>query len=126
MKPYNRKVWGIDPERMSSDWIEGRVLTPSLDEVIGGALTRGRPDMGPNARFGYPLHGGCESFVAGLADRVRAKGGAVTTSRTLVKLDPARKRATFRIEEPGDPPTPRPGTRRSATTRSTRASPCPT
>ena len=104
MKPYNRKVWGIDPERMSSDWIEGRVLTPSLDEVIGGALTRGRPDMGPNARFGYPLHGGCESFVAGLATRVRNRGGAVTTSRTLVKLDPTRRRATFRIEEPGDTP----------------------
>ncbi len=79
MKPYNRKVWGIDPERMSSDWIEGRVLTPSLDEVIEGALRRGRPDMGPNARFGYPLRGGCEMFVAGLADRVKARGGAVTT-----------------------------------------------
>ena len=79
MKPYNRKVWGIDPERMSSDWIEGRVLTPTLDEVIEGALRRGRPDMGPNARFGYPLRGGCEMFVAGLADRVRARGGAVTT-----------------------------------------------
>ena len=104
MKPYNRKVWGIDPDRMSSDWIEGRVLTPSLDEVIGGALTRGRPDMGPNARFGYPLRGGCETFVAGLADRVRAKGGAIATSRTLVKLDPHRRRATFRIEEPGDAP----------------------
>ncbi len=101
MKPYNRKVWGIDPERMSADWIEGRVLTPTLDEVIEGALARGRPDMGPNARFGYPLHGGCEAFVSGLANRVKARGGAVATARTLVKLDPTRKRATFRVEEPG-------------------------
>ena len=54
---------------MSSDWIEGRVLTPSLDAVIEGALQQGRGDMGPNARFGYPLHGGCEMFVAGLARR---------------------------------------------------------
>jgi len=97
MKPYNRKVWGIDPERMSSDWIEGRVLTPTLDEVIEGALQRGRPDMGPNARFGYPIRGGCEMFVAGLADRVRARGGAVTPGRTLVKLEPKLRRATFRI-----------------------------
>ncbi len=102
MKPYNRKVWGIDPDRMSADWIEGRVLTPSLDEVIAGALTGGRPDMGPNARFGYPLRGGCEAFVAGLAERVRDRGGALTTSRTLVKLDPTRRRATFRVEEPGE------------------------
>ena len=99
MKPYNRKVWGIDPERMSSDWIEGRVLTPTLEEVIEGALRQGRPDMGPNARFGYPIRGGCEMFVAGLADRVRARGGAVTPDRTLVKLDPRRRRATFRIGE---------------------------
>ncbi len=103
MKPYNRKVWGIDPERMSSDWIEGRVLTPTLDEVIEGALRQGRPDMGPNARFGYPLRGGCEMFVAGLADRVRARGGAVTTGRTLVKLDPKRHRATFRVEDGNGP-----------------------
>ena len=68
MQPYNFKVWGIDPARMSSDWIDGRVLTPSLDEVIEGSLQRGRGDMGPNARFGYPLRGGCEMFVAGLAD----------------------------------------------------------
>ena len=101
MKPYNRKVWGIDPQKMSSDWIEGRVLTPTLDEVIEGALQPGRPDMGPNAKFGYPLHGGCEMFVAGLAERVRARGGAITTGRTLVKLDPVRRRATFRLEEGG-------------------------
>ena len=101
MKPYNRKVWGIDPEKMSSDWIEGRVLTPSLDEVIEGALRPGRPDMGPNARFGYPLRGGCEMFVSGLADRVKARGGALAPNRTLVKVDPKRRRATFRIEEGG-------------------------
>ena len=49
MQPYNFKVWGIDPARMSSDWIAGRVLTPSLEEVIEGSLQRGRGDMGPNA-----------------------------------------------------------------------------
>ena len=103
MQPYNFKVWGIDPARMSSDWIAGRVLTPSLDEVIEGSLQRGRPDMGPNARFGYPLHGGCEMFVAGLAKRAFGRGGACTTGRTLVKVDPKRRRATFRVERAGGP-----------------------
>jgi len=101
MRPYNFKVWGIDPARMSSDWIAGRVLTPSLDEVIEGSLQRGRPDMGPNARFGYPLRGGCEMFVSGLAERVSARGGALRMSRSLVKLDPKRRRATFRVRETG-------------------------
>lgn len=101
MQPYNFKVWGIDPSKMSSDWIAGRVLTPSLDEVVEGALQRGRPDLGPNARFGYPLKGGCEMFVSGLARRVKARGGAMTFGRTLVKVDTKKKRATFRVEEPG-------------------------
>ncbi len=101
MQPYNYKVWGIDPSRMSSDWIAGRVLTPSLDEVVEGALQRGRPDLGPNARFGYPLKGGCEMFVSGLARRVKSRGGAMTFGRTLVRVDTKKKRATFRVEEPG-------------------------
>ncbi len=124
MQPYNFKVWGIDPSRMSSDWIAGRVLTPSFDEVIEGALHRGRPDMGPNARFGYPLKGGCEMFVAGLAQRVEARGGAMTFGRTLVRdrheegsgpRSGSRSRARRTI-----------ATRRSSTTRSSRASHCPT
>src|SRR5918994_1797361 len=57
--------------------------------------------MGPNAKFGYPLHGGCEMFVAGLAKRAFGRGGACTTGRTLVKVDPKRRRATFRVGEPG-------------------------
>ncbi|WZO99112.1 NAD(P)-binding protein [Isosphaeraceae bacterium EP7] len=101
MEPYNFKVWGIDPARMSSDWIAGRVLTPSLDEVIEGSLQRGRGDMGPNSKFGYPVNGGCEMFVAGLASRVSARGGAFAQNRTLVKLDPIKRRATFRVEEAG-------------------------
>lgn len=101
MQPYNFKVWGIDPAEMSCDWIAGRVLTPSLDEVIDGALRRGRSDLGPNARFGYPLRGGCEAFVAGLARRVRGRGGEIVPHRTLVRVDPKRRRAYFRVEEPG-------------------------
>ncbi|MFO0892345.1 MAG: glycosyltransferase [Isosphaeraceae bacterium] len=101
MQPYNFKVWGIDPARMSSDWIAGRVLTPSLEEVIEGSLQRGRGDMGPNARFGYPLHGGCEAFVAGLSRRVQSRGGRFVLNRSLVQVDPDRRRAVFRVEEPG-------------------------
>jgi protoporphyrinogen oxidase len=41
-------------------------------------------------------------FVAGLARRVASRGGAFAPNRTLVKLDPVRRRATFRVEEPGE------------------------
>ena len=124
MQPYNFKVWGIDPARMSSDWIAGRVLTPSLDEVIEGSLQRGRGDMGPNARFGYPLRGGCEMFVAGLAQRVQARGGAFA-----IEPDAGQARSRSGGGRPSASRSRarrRPGWRRSATGRSSRASRCPT
>lgn len=101
MIPYNRKVWGIAPESMSSDWIAGRVPTPSIDEVIAGASRPGRMDVGPNARFGYPLRGGCEAFVAGLARRVQDRGGPFALGRRLIRLDPRVRRAIFHVEGQG-------------------------
>ena len=37
-------------------------------------------------------------FVSGLASRVKARGGAMTFGRTLVRVDTKKKRATFRVE----------------------------
>ncbi len=102
MRPYSAKVWAIDPSRMSSDWIAGRVLTPSLEDVLAGASGKPTADLGPNARFGYPRHGGCEAFVAGLAALARSRGGGWANDRTLVAIDPGKKRASLSVKEPGD------------------------
>jgi protoporphyrinogen oxidase len=101
MLPYNAKVWGIDPARMSHDWIGDRVATPSLDEVIDGAIQRGKGDWGPNGKFGYPLHGGCEAFVAGLFKRAVAKAGKdnFRVRRKLTAIQPEAKLATFEISD---------------------------
>ena len=101
MKPYNFKVWGIAPERMSSDWINGRVLTPSLDEVIEGAISRGGPTWAPTPASATRSRAAarCSSRASPAGQRPGA--GAFTLNRTLVRLDPKRRRATFRVEEPG-------------------------
>ena len=51
MIPYNRKLWAIDLKNMTDRWIKDRVLTPSLEEAIEGALTSGKRSFGPNAVF---------------------------------------------------------------------------
>ena len=65
MVPYNKKQWAIDLKKMSDAWIRDRVLTPSLDEVIEGALTDQERKFGPNADFWYPKEGGIEALPQG-------------------------------------------------------------
>jgi len=65
MIPFNEKCWAIDPSKMSIGWIKDRVLQPSIQEVLRGALTDQRKGFGPNANFWYPKAGGIESLPRG-------------------------------------------------------------
>ncbi|MCD4653596.1 FAD-dependent oxidoreductase, partial [bacterium] len=67
MFPYNRKLWARDLKTMDHLWLAGRVPRPGLADFIDGALGPGRKDMGPNARFGYPLTGGMQTVSDRLA-----------------------------------------------------------
>jgi UDP-galactopyranose mutase len=66
MIPYNRKQWAVDLRLMTDAWIRDRVMTPSLDEVIAGALHRQERRFGPNSVFWYPESGGIEALPKGL------------------------------------------------------------
>jgi len=70
MIPYNRKQWAVDLRRMTDRWIRDRVLTPSLDQVIDGALRRPERSYGPNSVFWYPRQGGIEALPDGLLARL--------------------------------------------------------
>src|SRR5690606_32883029 len=62
------------------------------EEMIRYALTPAAKPMGPNARFGYPLHGGFQSLMNGflpyVKDRLRlnAAVAAVSPARRTVML----------------------------------------
>lgn len=92
MIPYNRKIWARDLTTMDHLWLAGRVPKPGLEEFIDGALGPGRKDMGPNARFGYPLNGGMASLVEKLVHPV--KDNLQLNSRVSV-IDPAAKQITL-------------------------------
>ena len=115
MQPYNFKVWGIDPSRMSSDWIAGRVLTPSLDEVIEGSLQRGRRRHGPERPVRLSAAGRLRDVRRRAWPGGSGRGaGRSTLERTLVQARP--EAASGRRSASRSRATAGPAARRSATT----------
>jgi protoporphyrinogen oxidase len=75
MNPYNFKVWSTPLEKMGYYWIAERVSVVDWRKAIETTLVPKTTDWGPNAKFGYPLHGGTLGLWKGvlpfLGDRVR-------------------------------------------------------
>lgn len=91
MIPYNRKLWACDLSEMDHHWLADRVPRPSLSDFIDGALGPGRKDMGPNARFGYPLEGGMQTLADRLGAMIRHP---VHTGERVISIHPADRSVT--------------------------------
>jgi UDP-galactopyranose mutase len=91
--PYNKKLWAVPLNEMETSWLGGRVPLPDLGEIIEGALQPVPKPMGPNARFGYPLHGGFQALMDGFLPhlkgelRLSTRVAAVSPSRHTLTLD---------------------------------------
>jgi protoporphyrinogen oxidase len=68
--PYNEKIWKTPAAEMGTDWVEGRVPDPPLEDVIKSSL--GLPTEGytHQLHFLYPREGGVESLIRGLLPKV--------------------------------------------------------
>jgi protoporphyrinogen oxidase len=71
MIPYNEKIWKYPLEEMNTDWIAGRVPSPSVEEMVKGAQGKVDRDYGPNAYFKYPRLGGTGAIPNAFAKRVK-------------------------------------------------------
>ncbi|MFL0165544.1 protoporphyrinogen/coproporphyrinogen oxidase [Candidatus Clostridium helianthi] len=60
---YTRKYWCENAENMDISWIKNRVYTPSLAEVIYGALTEDTPNTYYAKEMRYPMTGGYKEFL---------------------------------------------------------------
>ncbi len=59
LRPYNRKVWAFDPERIGVDWMGERIAIPTLEQVLKSiCLERDEVSWGPNNLFEFPGQGG--------------------------------------------------------------------
>lgn len=70
MFPYNRKVWTVAPEALSTEWMGRFVPRPTVEQVVRGALGLPTEDLGYHATFLYPREGGIEALAGALAARL--------------------------------------------------------
>jgi UDP-galactopyranose mutase len=90
--PYNRKLWAVPLTEMETSWLGGRVPLPDLEEMIAGALHAVAKPMGPNARFGYPLHGGFQTLMNGFLPHLK---GQLKLNAKVSALSPKNHRVTL-------------------------------
>ncbi|HEY0845710.1 MAG TPA: FAD-dependent oxidoreductase, partial [Noviherbaspirillum sp.] len=86
--PYNRKLWAVPLTEMETSWLGGRVPLPDLEEIIDGALQPVAKPMGPNARFGYPLHGGFQALMSAFVPHIK---GALELNADVIHLSPTQR-----------------------------------
>ncbi|HWZ86927.1 MAG TPA: FAD-dependent oxidoreductase [Thermoanaerobaculia bacterium] len=82
MNPYNFKVWATPLKEMGYYWIAERVSVVEWRKAIEATVSSKTTDWGPNAKFGYPLHGGTLGLWKGalpfVGDRVRYHKRAIS------------------------------------------------
>ncbi len=83
-RPYSEKVWGLDCERISADWVAQRIQGLTLGVAIRRALLR-QTEGGPRTlttEFLYPARGIgsiAEGLCAEIAERSRVRTDSVVT-----------------------------------------------
>jgi len=90
--PYNVKLWTVPLREMETSWLGGRVPMPNLEEMIEGALEPVASPVGPNARFGYPLHGGFQALMDGFLPHLEGK---LLLGKTATAISVRRRQVTF-------------------------------
>lgn len=90
--PYNTKLWTVPLREMETSWLGGRVPMPNLDEMIEGALQPVASPVGPNARFGYPLHGGFQALMDGFLPLL---AGTLSLGQAATAISVRRRQVTF-------------------------------
>ncbi|NLI14052.1 protoporphyrinogen/coproporphyrinogen oxidase [Pelotomaculum propionicicum] len=88
---YTRKYWTVEPEQMTTEWIEQRIYRPNLGEVLKGALSEELCNMHYISSVRYPEAGGFQSFLSSLQE-----GAKVNYGFEMAEIDVKKKRITFK------------------------------
>lgn len=88
---YTRKYWTVEPEQMTTDWIEQRIYRPDLGEVLRGALSDEFYNNHYISSVRYPETGGFQSFLKGLQE-----GSKVHYGFEMAEIDVRKKKITFK------------------------------
>ncbi len=95
MIPYNRKLWRVPLEELTTEWVAGLVPVPSYEDALRGAVDPDGVTAGYNARFLYPVEGG----IALLPQAFLPHVPRIHLRREVVEVDLDRKRVVCRDGE---------------------------
>ncbi|TSC63128.1 MAG: hypothetical protein Greene041614_34 [Parcubacteria group bacterium Greene0416_14] len=87
--PYNKKIWKIDPSKLTTDWVGGRVPKPPIEDIIKSAIGIETEGYTHQLHFYYPLKGGVQSFVNNILRKAEARHGKnlmIVTNCTVVSV----------------------------------------
>ena len=92
MIPYCKKFWGINPEELTTDWVNVRHPKPTLDEVITGAITDQKKGFGINASYRYPKIKGFSNIANSISNKCSDR---IKCGMEVTRIDPKRKIVQF-------------------------------
>jgi len=72
---YARKIWTVEPEEMTTEWlgskVGGRISRPSLEQVIRGAIEKDAQELNYLTEFAYPLERGFGRIIEPILSGVK-------------------------------------------------------
>ena len=102
--PYNTKLWGMNPDELTADWVSRFIPLPDDAQIIGGALGLRQEGLGYNAHFSYPKAGGIDALPEALRaayEAFDAAQGRLETECEVEEIDLARRRVKLStLDEP--------------------------
>jgi len=64
--PYNKKIWNMDPAKMSHAWVEGKLPAPNKKEFFKALMGNGKDNM-PHSAFYYPNTNNQNTFIEAIS-----------------------------------------------------------
>ena len=100
--PYTRKLWGLDPSRISADWAQERISLLDLRDVALRLMHLRRSPVRTYARhYRYPRLGMGQLYRT-MADEVIARGGEIRRATRVAGLEASGDRVTaVLVDGPG-------------------------
>ena len=69
--PYNYKFWTINPSSLTTEWVDGFIPQPEIEDILDGTFDYSRKEFGYHSKFFYPRNGGIEVFTQKLVEFCR-------------------------------------------------------
>lgn len=67
-KPYNQKIWRVNLDKVSMQWLEGKLPMPNFQDILFKSIVRTEETEMVHSSFYYPLNGGSQFIINRLAE----------------------------------------------------------